>query len=64
MTVVEIGPGRAASRRIGSDRNHHEYQLTETGWKYVLPEAGVRGLPGILNSGTLARLNKTTTPSP
>ncbi len=64
MTVVEIGPGRAASRRVGSDRNHHEYQLTETGWKYVLPEAGVRGLPGILNSGTLARLNKTATPSP
>lgn len=64
MTVVEIGPGRAASRRVGSDRNHHEYQLTETGWKYVLPEAGVRGLPGILNSGTLARLNKTEPNSP
>lgn len=64
MTVVEIGPGRAASRRVGSDRNHHEYQLTETGWKYVLPEGGVRGLPGILNSGTLARLNKTAAPSP
>lgn len=64
MTVVEIGPGRAASRRVGSDRNHHEYQLTETGWKYVLPEAGVRGLPGILNSGTLARLNKTAATTP
>lgn len=58
MTVVEIGPGRAASRRVGSERNTHEYQLTEEGWKYVLPEAGVRGLPGILNSQTLARLNK------
>jgi hypothetical protein len=64
MTVVEIGPGRAASRRIGSDRNTHEYQLTESGWKYVLPEAGVKGLPGILNSQTLARLNKTEATSP
>lgn len=64
MAVVEIAPGRAASRRVGSDRNYHEYQLTEAGWKYVLPEAGVRGLPGILNSGTLARLNKTAATSP
>ncbi|MBI2513757.1 MAG: sigma-70 family RNA polymerase sigma factor [Opitutae bacterium] len=64
MTVVEIAPGRAASRRVGSDRNTHEYQLTESGWKYVLPEAGVRGLPGILNSETLARLNKTPATSP
>lgn len=64
MKVVEIAPGRAASRRVGSDRNYHEYQLTETGWKYVLPEGGVKGLPGILNSGTLARLNKTAATSP
>lgn len=64
MTTVEIAPGRAASRRTGSERNMHEYQLTESGWKYVLPEAGVKGLPGILNSQTLARLNRTTSPTP
>lgn len=64
MTTVEIGPGRAASRRVGTERNMHEYQLTESGWKYVLPESGVNGLPGILNSGTLARLNKTAATSP
>lgn len=64
MSVVEIGPARAASRRLGSDRNMHEYQLTESGWKYVLPADGVRGLPGILNSETLARLSHNETPSP
>lgn len=64
MKVVEIAPGRAASRRVGSDRNFHEYQLTEAGWKHVLPEGGVKGLPSILNSGTLARLNKTAATSP
>jgi len=64
MTTVEIEPGRAASRRVGTQRTMHEYQLTESGWKYVLPEAGVKGLPGILNSGTLARLNKTGSVSP
>ena len=58
MNVVEIGPGRAATRRVGSDRNMHEYVLTESGWKYVLPVGGVKGLPGILNSETLARLNR------
>lgn len=58
MNVVEIGPGRAATRRVGSDRNTHEYVLTESGWKYVLPVSGVKGLPGILNSETLARLSR------
>lgn len=58
MTMVEIAPGRAASRRVGTERNMHEYQLTESGWKYILPENAVRSLPSILNSGTLARLNK------
>lgn len=56
MSEVELGPGRVASRRVGSSRNFHEYQLTDEGWKYVLPEGGVKGLPGILNSETLAKL--------
>jgi len=56
MTEVELSPGRFATRRLGSSRNVHEYQLTNEGWKYVLPESGVKGLPGILNSKTLARL--------
>jgi hypothetical protein len=56
MTEVELSPGRFATRRVGSGRNVHEYQLTDEGWKYVLPEGGVKGLPGILNSKTLAKL--------
>ncbi|MEN9404156.1 MAG: hypothetical protein RL091_2859, partial [Verrucomicrobiota bacterium] len=28
------------------------------GWKYVMPEAGVKGLAGILNSQTLAKLTR------
>jgi hypothetical protein len=56
MNEVELSPGRVALRRKGSSQNFHEYQLTETGWKYVLPLAGVQGLPGILNSETLAKL--------
>lgn len=56
MSEVELSPGRVASRRAGSSRNFHEYQLTDEGWKYVLPEGGVKGLPGILNSETLAKL--------
>lgn len=56
MHAVELRPDRVAMRRKGSDVNFHEYQLTETGWKYVLPAAGVDGLPRNLNSETLARL--------
>jgi RNA polymerase sigma factor (sigma-70 family) len=56
MTEVELSPSRFATRRVGSSRNVHEYQLTDEGWKYVLPEGGVKGLPGILNSKTLAKL--------
>jgi hypothetical protein len=55
-TFVELSPGRVAMRRKGSDRNFHEYQLTDAGWKYVMPEAGIKGLAGILNSQTLAKL--------
>lgn len=58
MTIVELQPGRVGWRRVGSDRNFHEYQLTADGWKYVMPEAGVNGLAGILNSQTLAKLAK------
>ena len=58
MTIVELQPGRVGWRRVGSDRNFHEYQLTADGWKYVMPEAGVKGLAGILNSQTLAKLTR------
>ncbi|MBE2214306.1 MAG: sigma-70 family RNA polymerase sigma factor [Opitutaceae bacterium] len=71
ITMVELTPDRYASRKKGSDRNFHEYQRTEAGWKYVIPVAGVRGLPGILKSDTLARLSarasapaQTATPAP
>ena len=57
MAMVELKPDRYASRKKGSDRNTHEYQQTDSGWKYVIPVAGVRGLPGILKSDTLARLS-------
>lgn len=58
MTLVELSPGRVATRRKGSEHNIHEYQLTPDGWKYVLPAAGIEGLPGILNSTTLAKLSR------
>jgi RNA polymerase sigma factor (sigma-70 family) len=58
MVQVELSPGRVATRRVGSSVNYHEYQQTSEGWKYVLPEAGVKGLPGNLNSETLAKLAK------
>lgn len=58
FTIVELSPGRAAHRAPGSTRNNWEYQQTPDGWKYVLPEAGVTGLPSILNSQTLAKLAK------
>lgn len=58
MNIVEISPVRVATRRTGSDLNMHEYQLTPTGWKYVLPRAGIEGLPSILNSSTLAKLSQ------
>lgn len=57
-TFVELSPGRVAMRLKGSDRNFHEYQLTDTGWKHVLPLGGVKGLPNNLNSQTLAKLVK------
>jgi hypothetical protein len=55
--MIELTPDHYASRKKGSDRNFHEYQQTEAGWKYIIPVAGVRGLPGILKSDTLARLS-------
>ncbi|MEO6996085.1 MAG: sigma-70 family RNA polymerase sigma factor [Lacunisphaera sp.] len=56
MTEVELQPGRIALRRIGATRNNGEYQLTSEGWKYVLPSAGVEGLPGLLKSPALVRI--------
>jgi len=63
MEMVEVTPDRYASRQKGNTRNVHEYQHTGSGWKYIIPVAGVRGLPGILKSDTLARLSeRRTTP--
>jgi RNA polymerase sigma factor (sigma-70 family) len=56
FTIVELSPGRVAHRAPGSTANHWEYQQTPEGWKYVLPEVAVTGLPSILNSQTLAKL--------
>lgn len=56
MVEVELKPGRVAMRRKGSDHNNHEYQLTDEGWKYVIPEVGVIHMPRNLNSQTLAKL--------
>lgn len=58
MTLVEIGPGRVAVRRIGSTQNFHEYQQTSEGWKFVFPDAGIESAPQILNSETLANLSR------
>ena len=58
MEIVELKPGRAALRKKGSEKNFHEYQLTDGGWKHVLSLGGVKGLPSILNSQTLAKLVK------
>lgn len=58
MIMVEVAPDRFAARRKGSTRNVHEYQRTADGWKYIVPVAGVRALPGLLNSETLARLSE------
>lgn len=58
MEIVALRSDRVAMRRKGSGHTLAEYQLTEAGWKYVLPLAGVQGLPGILNSETLANLGK------
>jgi RNA polymerase sigma factor (sigma-70 family) len=56
MVEVELKPGRVAMRRKGSDHNNHEYQLTDEGWKHVIPEVGVIHMPRNLNSQTLAKL--------
>ncbi|HEY4247490.1 MAG TPA: sigma-70 family RNA polymerase sigma factor [Lacunisphaera sp.] len=56
MKEVEIQPGRIGLRRIGATRNNGEYQSTSEGWKYVLPLAGVEGLPGLLKSPALAQI--------
>lgn len=58
MVVVETGPGRAATRKPNSDKNTHEYQQTADGWKYILPVAGVKGLPTLLKDETLAKLSR------
>jgi RNA polymerase sigma factor (sigma-70 family) len=58
--IVELRPGRAASRPPGSERNYHEYQLTPDGWKWVIPEQAVEPMAVNLNSETLARLSAHT----
>jgi len=56
MNVVELGEGRIATRRMGSNVNHHEFQHTADGWKYVLPDVAIESLPGLLNSPVLNKL--------
>lgn len=58
MMVVDLAPGRIATRRQGSTRNMHEYLRTDAGWKYIVPVEGVRNLPALLTSETLARLSE------
>jgi RNA polymerase sigma factor (sigma-70 family) len=59
MVVVELRPGRAATRKVGSDANYHEYQQTPDGWKWVIPERIVSTvMPGWLNSRSLEALSE------
>lgn len=59
MVVVDLRPGRAATRRVGSDVNYHEYQQTPDGWKWVIPEHIVSTvMPGWLNSRSIEALRK------
>jgi len=55
--IVELSPGRVGHHAPGQARFIAEYQNTSDGWKYVLPLVAVDGLPGILNSRTLAKLS-------
>jgi RNA polymerase sigma factor (sigma-70 family) len=60
MNVVELGEGRIATRRTGSTANHHEFQQTTDGWKYVLPDVAIESLPQLLNSPVLNKLGDTS----
>jgi hypothetical protein len=56
--AVEIRPGRAAIRAPGATQFYGtEYQLTSEGWKYVIPEQGVKGIAqSVLGNEALAKL--------
>jgi len=56
MTETAVSPNRIKIGEKGNSRFFHEYQLTSSGWKYVLPLSGVEGLPSLINNETLARL--------
>jgi hypothetical protein len=58
MTVTETGPNRVKIGEKDNSRFFHEYQLTTSGWKYVLPLSGVNGLPSLISSETVARLTQ------
>ncbi len=59
LVFVEIGPGRAASRWPGRDRNMHEFQRMPDGtWKFVMPLVGVEHMPAVLQNETLARMGE------
>ena len=62
MTVTEVSANRVKIGEKGNSRFFHEYQLTTSGWKYVLPLSGVKGLPSLINSETAARLTKPSGP--
>jgi RNA polymerase sigma factor (sigma-70 family) len=62
MTLTEAGPNRVKIGEKDNSRFFHEYQLTSSGWRYVLPLDGVKGLPSLINSETAAQLTKPSVP--
>lgn len=58
LQSVMLSEGRAALRKPGSSRNHHEYQQTPDGWKFVMPAVGVDRWPANLNSELLEKLSR------
>lgn len=56
LTFVELAPDRFASRWPGRSQNFHEFQLTDDGWKFVMPLLGVEHMPAILQNETLLEL--------
>ena len=57
LQAVMLSDGRAALRKPGSSRNHHEYQQTPDGWKFVMPAVGVERWPANLNNELLEKLS-------
>lgn len=62
--AFELSPGRMVLRRPGAParKYDHQYQLTPTGWKYVIPDVGVENAPNVLNNETLRKLGQPAVP--